>query len=248
MKKSMKTRVINVVSIQYHHLFVILYTDELIHRCEVALETMGPFKNIKQASLSRPDVPLKQMTWTHKCLYCELCSKTKKSLMKHIADVHIDIAITCKRCNMQFASQTEKQQHHEKVHPKCNHKCMYCNHCGFVSKSALRCHVSKVHRLKAIRCKYPQKCFELFFTEQDKNEHIKNMHPNRFKCNYCINSVFFKSGHLREHVFKYHRISSIKCKYSTSCSQYFQSEQDRDMHVSEVHVQVKAEKDANCKK
>ena len=166
---------------------------------------------MKQAPLSRPDVPLKQMEWTHKCLYCQLCFKTKNSLMVHIADAHDDIAIRCKRCKIFFATQTEKQQHHEKAHPGCNHKCMYCNHCGFVSKSALRCHVSKVHCVNAIRCRFPQKCHEqLFLTEQEKNEHnIRSVHKNRYN---CIHSGFFKTDHLREHIFKYHRISSIKCK------------------------------------
>lgn len=158
--------------------------------------------------------------------------------MQHMKDAHDAIAIRCKGCKIFFATQSEKQQHHAKMHPRSNHNCIYCKRFGFKSIVTLRIHVLELHSQMAIQCNYRRKCKVFFLTQQEKAEHVKIFHTNRksFKCIYCLNHAgFVSSKGLCAHVYRKHKKIFTKCEYPMGCIQFFKTEQERDQHMRLVH-------------
>jgi len=123
--------------------------------------------------------------------------------------------------------------------------CLYCNKKVF--KSQILGHMRTVHPKTFIKC--PQHgCSTFFECEKNKQEHLVRVHASSDrklkKCVYC--GAFMKDYKgLWSHMKLVHKDAAIRCSYRF-CSTYFFSQEEKQIHLEEVHEKGDTTKCVYC--
>ena len=146
---------------------------------------------------------------------------------------------TCDICNKTFSSTHYLWKHYRDVHERITEKCSICN--KEILKSNILRHKQLAHR--------PQKCglCDTNFSDVDTlKKHIKEVHAIKTenKCDLC-NVKFAKKGVLNRHLEYAHKDYEFKCQH---CQKFFSTKQNRDIHISTVHLGIKKFKCDFCEK
>jgi hypothetical protein len=129
---------------------------------------------------------------------------------------------------------------------KRQHRCMLCN-CAYVYQQSMVEHMHKKHKGLFIVCKHNGRCAEIFRTEAEKSEHIRelrNKNVNLIKCDFCC-LMYCKRDHAN-HLKIHHKNDNLfRCSYSI-CSTRFRSEVEKQNHGALVHTSTKKNKCIFC--
>jgi hypothetical protein len=148
---------------------------------------------------------------THSCL---VCSKTfigpREKLNRHIIRMHANEVIKCnydKLCSAYFKTDKERSIHIEAYHEsRANSvRCVYCK--KKTSKLSYSQHVRLNHDSIAIRCAYTTKCATYFLTQEEREEHISEVHEKhvtKVKCTVC--NLFVDRRYVYNHMSRQHGI------------------------------------------
>jgi KRAB domain-containing zinc finger protein len=125
-------------------------------------------------------------------------------------------------------------------------RCILCN-CAFIHRESVVQHMHKKHAGLFIICKHNGKCAEIFRTEAEKSEHIRevtNKNGKLIKCDFCC-LMYFKRN--RANHFKRHHKNDnlIRCSYFY-CSTRFRSEVEKQNHEALVHASTNKDKCIFC--
>lgn len=175
---------------------------------------------------------------SHECIYCSnSVFKNKQHLHDHVEDHHSDVLVQCrigKNCYRYFHTEKEKAEHERFVHKNTWHRnCIYCNK-KYMSWGALFKHINTHHSNVCIKCKFTDRCGAFFRNEQERAEHIQQVHltDNKSLCPVCLKMV---SGTLRKHLKLCHDDHLVfKCSFQ-ECSMSFLSEESLNDHKKNKH-------------
>jgi KRAB domain-containing zinc finger protein len=125
-------------------------------------------------------------------------------------------------------------------------RCIICKS-SFVKRESILKHMRKKHAGLFIICKHNGQCAEIFRTEAEKSEHIREVTNKRgklIKCDFCC-EMYCKS--LTSNHFKIHHKydNLIRCSY-LHCSTHFRSEVEKQNHEALVHASTKKDKCIFC--
>jgi len=182
-----------------------------------------------------------------KCFYC---GKTilKDSELHHMRNLHAHTYIKCPQfhCCTYFKSQKDKEEHLALVHAKTSRmKCVYCE-AYLTDHKAQWSHMRGVHKdLLTIRCPF-RHCPTYFKSQEEKQMHLDDVHhvADKVKCVYC--NLAFTTSNINTHVSYAHAGVAIKCNFKLHCPTFFNSVEEREEHVKEVHLKVKGKKTFAC--
>jgi hypothetical protein len=109
--------------------------------------------------------------------------------------------------------------------------CIYCGqHCP--SKISLKKHVADTHQnMEIFTCYF---CMKYFKSYEQKKEHSKQHHADKFKCVVCI-ATFCARQNLLYHLHKKHADNFVLCDYNINCGKIFKTELEKKEHISKVH-------------
>jgi hypothetical protein len=127
------------------------------------------------------------------------------------------------------------------------HRCMLCN-CAFNSRQYMVQHMHKKHAGLFIICKHNGQCAEIFRTEAEKSEHIREVTNNKkgklLNCDFC-SLMYCKRDHTK-HLKIHHKNDNLfPCSYRL-CSTHFRSEVQKQNHEAVVHASTKKQKCIFC--
>jgi hypothetical protein len=226
-------------AVKHLAIYIFLLTGKLM---EPGLENENNLEKVgKKRSSSSLDAARNE---TFKCIYCKKSFK-RFQISKHMYHYHRKVAIHCKSgsCCTYFWTIKERDQHVKKVHQDSKSMtCVYCNKI-MCDHGSMWNHM-KTHK-NAIRCIY-RLCATYFLTEDERQEHLKQVHmqEGNWKCIYC--SVCVKSISVIGHIKNLHLDVAIQCNFSQRCNKYFLTASERDDHVQKVHLTSKPKKKHKC--
>jgi len=119
---------------------------------------------------------------------------------------------------------------------------------AFNSRKFMVQHMHRKHAGLFIICKHNGKCAEIFRTEAEKSEHIREVTKNKkdklIKCDFCC---LMYSKNDQAHHFKIHHKNEnlIRCSYF-HCPTRFRSEVEKQNHEALVHASTKKHKCIFC--
>jgi hypothetical protein len=212
------------------------FIGESIQRCSVLLQ---PIEDEIPSAIKK----------SVKCVYCNLEIKNKTAMREHVKNWHNDIkTFSCWNCRIYFKSNEEKQEHcRREKHDEIRYKCIYCDSTDFASTSYLMHHLKKQHSGTFIICKYNRMCLEQFKSQEEKEEHIRQVHEKgtrkKLKCIFCQKVV----NKMREHFDSKHEDEIwFRCK-NHMCTSFFASYEEKIEHEQIMHpVEVKKMKCPLC--
>lgn len=193
-----------------------------------------------------------------KCIYCNVVFNTKNlELRKHMKDFHLNSTVwrcSNRKCNKEFFTELERNNHLSRAHYKIQEKrfeCIY-NNCKktFVSTVSLTRHLEKEHDGIYFRCDYNQNCASNFKSKEEVAEHVKNVHENYLsgkltKCLHCLRNIRLTA--MKRHMKYFHKHENIfRCRYMM-CVTFFKSENERRAHEFEAHVNKAVNTSATCR-
>ena len=166
-------------------------------------------KKKKSVDPERAKINYRKMFGTFLCPYCAKIFTLKRSLKKHILNIHEGIRIQCDQCPYQASGKASLKRHVEARHEG---KLYYCDQCDNVYRSrfSLSIHQQSIHSDTEYKC---DDCD--FKTKQRSNlkKHREARHENiRYPCEFCHKSLSQK-GQLKVHMLKIHGVD--RRKYQT---------------------------------
>jgi hypothetical protein len=184
----------------------------------------------------------------YKCIYCKgSVFRSKERLLLHVKKLHKnEVIICCKHrghCRLYFKSEEEKAEHERTVHCKRSKKCLYCD-AVFNTLEAVVWHVRKHHTDIAIRCTYRGRCAQLFYSEEERAEHVKKVHEGvgMKKCPFC--PLMFRC--IEHHIRKHHKDKLLFTCSFNSCRKSFFSEKVLINHELKIHKSIGLRWQTSC--
>jgi hypothetical protein len=181
------------------------------------------------------------------CLYCGIwCSK--RYLVPHVKRKHKDIALQCTKvnCILYFKTESERQEHLEKVHlaerRKKKEKQQACFYCGIsYPTSSLHRHIHAMHSGNYVKCGIYM-CQSYFRTKKELEKHFKERHEEADKqkklhCAHCSYKTNKKPIFIQHFNYK-HGTEKLRCSHCTKKSQggkYYKSKNALEIHTKRVH-------------
>jgi hypothetical protein len=127
------------------------------------------------------------------------------------------------------------------------HRCMLCNRALF-NRQGLVKHMHKKHAGLFIICKHNGQCAEIFRTEAEKSEHIREVTNNKkgklLNCDFC-SLMYSKRDHANHFNIHHKNDNLIQCSYRY-CTTRFRSEVQKQNHEALVHASTKKHKCIFC--
>jgi len=176
----------------------------------------------------------------NKCKFCFSSFFRRSLLFSHLRKVHFDKKCNFTQCTFYTDSRKEMAKHVKEKHNKYNDitDCIYCGK-SFAIRTHMSQHVRYMHSEIAICCDNT-KCSLFFKTLEDLEKHKKEAHQRvekhrkSAKCLYCP-KTYADRGPYAVHI-KIAHPEAIRCKYR-KCFTFFKSEEDRQKHNEEKHVE-----------
>lgn len=185
-----------------------------------------------------------------KCLLCTRIFKTKKSLDRHLINVHtrkevktyVPSKFVCSYCERSFESNTTLFWHTQKYHlegvsvcdaDSSNTNCEICVK-SYSDNASLQRHLASVHSLETASCNI---CMKEFKSAINLQSHIRITHapPEATQiCDVC-NKTFKCALHLRMHVSAVHTDGEFNCDI---CDKSFTSLKYLSKH-KKTHIQTR---------
>jgi hypothetical protein len=184
------------------------------------------------------------------CVYCEGKFASTQGLGMHVIKRHQEInTFQCTLCSLFFLNKALLIEHKEQAHhDEVTHNCIYCSEGIFRNIERLRVHVKTEHRDVFVQCKWLGRCTKYFLTQEEKDEHVRNIHINRvYRCIYCSITYANKES-VSRHVQRKHQNSLIQCNYNLGCGEFFHSHEEKDKHIKQVHENAENKMCPICQK
>jgi hypothetical protein len=190
-----------------------------------------------------------------KCIYCINWSCAYLSnLRRHLREKHKGEVFQCKynnMCALYFKTQDDLQKHVLESHEcdKTNKsQCVYCE--KFMEHRHIASHVNYNHKSVAIKCNFNMHCARYFLTKEHLDKHILEDHyygkvVDNLKCAHC-NNVYGTFTNLRNHTFKIHGVTLLKCS-ERNCKFICNSSEMLVQHSQDQHGVAERLKIFNCK-
>jgi len=174
------------------------------------------------------------------CKFCSSSFFSRTHYFSHLRKVHFDKKCNFTQCTFYTDSRKEMEKHVKEKHNK-NNKITDCIYCGksYKNRITMSNHVRYTHSEIAICCDNT-KCSLFFKTLEDLEKHKKEAHQRvekhrkSAKCLYCP-KIYADRGPYAVHIKTAHP-DAIRCKYR-KCFTFFKSEEDRQKHNEEKHVE-----------
>ena len=145
----------------------------------------------------------------------------------------------CHSCGNSFNTAKYLIQHKKMVHGENwelkigKKECKICEK-SFHNKQGLQNHVKYVHLNHKYKYK-DKKCNICGISQKNLNQHIRNVHENKKKCDICEKS--FSRKDLKKHISAIHEgCKDYKCD---TCDKQFSSARDLTSHIHKIHEQSK---------
>jgi hypothetical protein len=153
------------------------------------------------------------------CIYCNWSCAYKPILRRHMREKHKGEVFQCKyntKCSLYLKTQDDLQKHIMEIHEcdKINKsQCVYCE--KFMEHKSMLPHVKCYHKSVSIKCNFKMNCPTFFLTKEDLEKHVLEVHHfgkvvDNVKCAQCSN-VYGSFFNLRDHTFKMHGVTLLKC-------------------------------------
>jgi hypothetical protein len=178
------------------------------------------------------------------CLYCGIwCSK--RYLVPHVKIKHKDIALQCTKvnCILYFKTESERQEHLEKVHlaerKKKKQSCFYCG--KIYPTTSLSGHINLMHSKISIKCSI-FKCKSYFHTKKELEKHFKERHEEAEKqkklhCAHCSYKTNKKPSFIQHFNYMHgtEKLRCSRCPKNAQGGKYYKSKNALEIHTKKVH-------------
>lgn len=147
----------------------------------------GQTTNVVKSNFEVKDLPLKDIS------FVKYITGTKEFKTRMIADVNkfFEKSNLSKKEKKEVIKLEEylkeeifsKKEFMKKFFRKCDHAEFRCLVCGFNYCTAKSDHIRSIHsRIETLKCSF---CDQRFYSARARSNHMKNKHPQEYRCNIC---------------------------------------------------------------
>jgi hypothetical protein len=190
-----------------------------------------------------------------KCIYCD---QWVRYVGEHMRTHHQHVAIRCtysSSCGTYFKSESDRDEHIEKVHRAVKVKqkvdCIYCGK-SYSKGNSIGHHIRSMHGGVAIRCSITN-CAQFFLTHEDCDKHFTEIHSEKEKlkiiecpkCSFKTDVNHSLPFHMRE---CHNQKEMLKCTQCPDSEKIYESRASLKYHIVLKHLENNVQICTHCNK